>query len=137
MKCYAKYSSGTIQAVKTAKYLRLWLGHRRSFTFHVQEVWVKAKQVVQSLNRLLRTMTGVWASKRRLYSHIVNSILLYGVLVWYRDLRIALRIHGHRGVSAAAKTPLMADSWVKVVKGTSKEEAHCELGVADKVDCFT
>ncbi|KAI4485714.1 hypothetical protein M0802_012575 [Mischocyttarus mexicanus] len=65
------------------KYLGLTLDLEWSFRPHFAELVLKMERVVRALCRLLSNLHGPCERKRRLYSSVIYSVLLYGVPVWW------------------------------------------------------
>jgi len=63
------------------KYLGVMLDCKLSFVQHVRYATEKASKVSRALERLMPNLRGSCESKRRLYSHVVDSILLYAAPV--------------------------------------------------------
>lgn len=66
------------------KYLGIILDSRMSFRPHFEAVIPKAEGILRSLSRLLPNLHGPAEGKRRLYSSVIHSVLLYGAPVWWR-----------------------------------------------------
>ncbi|KAI4484972.1 hypothetical protein M0802_012906 [Mischocyttarus mexicanus] len=73
-----------VEVRRRLKYLGLTLDSGWSFRPHFEEVVPKMERVVRALCRLLPNLHGPCERKRRLYSNVIHSVLLYGVPVWWR-----------------------------------------------------
>jgi len=139
-----------ISPATSIKYLGVWLDHRRSFQEHIRQTAIKAARTTAGLTRLMANVGGPSASKRKLISSVVTSIILYGAPIWSRALEIskareqlesvqrtlALRVcSAYRTVSKEAAfvianmppITLVAKQRAAVLPGTTKGEAKEEL----------
>ncbi|KAI4474634.1 hypothetical protein M0802_015521 [Mischocyttarus mexicanus] len=73
-----------VEVRRRLKYLGLTLDSGWSFRPLFEEVVPKMERVVRALCRLLPNLHGPCERKRRLYSNVIHSVLLYGVPVWWR-----------------------------------------------------
>lgn len=108
----------TVYTTDRIKHLGVILDRCLTFKAHLQYVEAKTYKVLRSLWRLMPNVRGPRGDKRRLYSNVLHSVMLYGAPVWsdtimayksYRQLLlriqrgIALRIiSGYRTVSYEA-----------------------------------
>ncbi|GAB1860790.1 Reverse transcriptase [Camponotus japonicus] len=101
----------------TVKYLGLILDRKWSFTDHMQYIEEKVAKINRALYAILPNLRGPREKKRRLYAHVIESIINYGAPIWndattnrkVRDMLrrmqriIAIRvISGYRTVSTDA-----------------------------------
>lgn len=77
-----------VRNVRECKYLGVTLDYGLTFSAHVKAVTEKAKKLVRALGVILPNMEGPSQMKRRMLSHAVQSVVLYGGTVWGRALRI-------------------------------------------------
>lgn len=76
----------SIEVGRTLKYLGVVLDSRLNFGDHFSYVAAKASKVACSLGRLMPNLRGPSESKRRLYSAVVLSVLMYGSPVWHNAM---------------------------------------------------
>jgi len=104
------------------RYLGLHLDSTWSFGEHFRRLAPRVEGMAMALSRLLPNLGGPGGRVRRVYAAVVNSVALYGALVWaddvlatrrLRDLlrrlqrRVAIRVvRGYRTISHAAATVL-------------------------------
>lgn len=74
--------------VRECKYLGVTLDYGLTFSAHVKAVSEKAKKLVRALSVILPNVGVPPPMKRRMLSHAVQSVVLYGGTVWGRALRI-------------------------------------------------
>jgi len=80
-----------IQTQASMTYLGIKLDSVWSFLPHFHHVEEKANRVARSLSRLMPNLRGPGESKRRLYAHVLHSVMLYGAPVWGETLMISPR----------------------------------------------
>ncbi|KAI4476913.1 hypothetical protein M0804_013093 [Polistes exclamans] len=66
------------------KYLGVVLDSDLTFRPHFAALIPKAERILRSLERLLPNLHGPGEKKRRLYSSVIQSVLIYGAPVWWR-----------------------------------------------------
>ncbi|KAI4472787.1 hypothetical protein M0804_015612 [Polistes exclamans] len=66
------------------KYLSIVLDLSMSFRPHFRALIPKAEGIFWSIGRILPNLHGPREKKRRLYSSVIHSVLLYGAPVWWR-----------------------------------------------------
>ncbi|KAI4476944.1 hypothetical protein M0804_013124 [Polistes exclamans] len=66
------------------KYLGVVLDSDFTFRPHFAALIPKAEGILQSLRRLFSNLHGPGEKKRRLYSNVIQSVLIYGAPVWWR-----------------------------------------------------
>lgn len=71
---------------RSMKYLGVMVDAKLSFEDHVEYASAKAKRVVGKLAGITKNLKGPKEKKRKLYSTIVNQVLLYGSSVWSTEL---------------------------------------------------
>lgn len=64
------------------KYLGVTISQGGKYHMHVEAVTAKARRVCTALSRLMPNVRGPRASKRRLYGHVVQSVILYAASIW-------------------------------------------------------
>lgn len=69
------------------KYLGLWVDDRWSFA-HFRQVADKARKVAGALSGLMPNLRGPRLRMRQLYAGVVNSVILYGAPIWYREVAV-------------------------------------------------
>lgn len=77
---------GSIPINKNIKYLGVVLDHRIRFKKHFLYVRSKASRVIRALWKLMPNTRGPDQCRRKLYEHIINSIILYASPVWADNL---------------------------------------------------
>ncbi|KAI4487102.1 hypothetical protein M0802_012016 [Mischocyttarus mexicanus] len=87
-----------IEVRTSINYLGLTLDSEWSFRPHVRKIVPRVRRVVEALCRILPNLHGPCESKRRLYSSVINSMLLYGAPIWWRavvkDLGVRKCVNG-------------------------------------------
>lgn len=71
-----------ITAGSSMKYRGIMLDSRLSFRSHFEYIVAKATRVNRALCRLMPNLRGPGEAKRQLYARTLQSIILYGALVW-------------------------------------------------------
>lgn len=56
------------------------------FKEHFKYVQEKAEKVKRALCKLMPNIRGPHESKRRLYAHVVQSVVMYGATIWYEGM---------------------------------------------------
>ncbi|KAI4473308.1 hypothetical protein M0804_015405 [Polistes exclamans] len=74
------------------KYLGVVLDSSFSFRPHFAALIPKAEGILRSLGRLLPNLHGPGEKKRRLYSSVIQSVLIYGAPVWWRAVVEDMRV---------------------------------------------
>lgn len=74
--------NSTIVSSREIKYLGVMIDDRLNFRTHLEYACKKATGVSNALARLMPNIGGPRQSRRKLISHVTNSILLYGAPVW-------------------------------------------------------
>lgn len=64
------------------KYLGLILDDRWKFREHFQYIEKKTSKITRALHGIMPNLKGPRESKRRLYAHVINSIINYGAPIW-------------------------------------------------------
>lgn len=65
------------------KYLGMFLDSKLNFLEHFRYVQDKVEKVRRALCRLMPNLRGPHEHKRRLYSYVIQSVVMYGAPVWY------------------------------------------------------
>lgn len=78
-----------ITPAKTLKYLGITLSDKGSFSSHIKELSKKAGKRAATLGWLMTNIGGPKNERRRVLHGVIQSILQYGALIWYKDLKIA------------------------------------------------
>ncbi|KAI4474937.1 hypothetical protein M0804_014602 [Polistes exclamans] len=76
------------------KYLGVVLDSSFTFRPHFAALIPKAKGILRSLGRLLPNLHGPGEKKRRLYSSVIQSVLIYGAPVWTVSFYAAMMVSG-------------------------------------------
>lgn len=72
---------------RTLKYLST-LSDRGSFGSYIKQVSRKAGKKAATLGWLMTNIEGPKNKRRRVLHGVIESILLYGAPIWYKDLKL-------------------------------------------------
>ncbi|CAB0035836.1 unnamed protein product [Trichogramma brassicae] len=68
--------------VPSIRYLGVHIDAKLKFDHHLRTVSAKAAGVIGALAKIMPNSGGPRSSRRKLYAHVVDSILLYGAPIW-------------------------------------------------------
>ncbi|KMQ84483.1 reverse transcriptase [Lasius niger] len=83
---YITINQVCIDLAPSIKYLGVYIDNGWTFTDHFRYIEEKAGRVIKALNRLMPNLRGPDENRRRLFAHVVLSVILYGAPVWGDDL---------------------------------------------------
>ncbi|CAB0043187.1 unnamed protein product, partial [Trichogramma brassicae] len=72
----------SIRSSPSVRYLGLQVDAKLKFDHHLQTVSAKAAGVIGALTKIMPNSGGPRSSRRKLYAHVVDCILLYGAPIW-------------------------------------------------------
>ena len=75
-----------IEHARSIKYLGVIVDDRLKFHAHVTQATEKASNVCRKLNGILKNNSGPTDKKRRMYTAVVQQVLLYGAPIWAERL---------------------------------------------------
>lgn len=81
-----------ITSSPTIKYLGFYLDSKWSFKEHIIGVSQKAERILVALSRLMPNIGGPRETRRRLFTTVIRSIILYGASIWAREGVLSSRV---------------------------------------------
>uniref|UniRef100_A0ABD2WYD8 Reverse transcriptase domain-containing protein n=1 Tax=Trichogramma kaykai TaxID=54128 RepID=A0ABD2WYD8_9HYME len=72
----------SIRSSPSIRYLGLHIDAKQKFDHHLRTASAKAAGVIGALTKIMPNSGGPRSSQRKLYAHVVDSILLYGAPIW-------------------------------------------------------
>lgn len=138
------------------KYLGIILDGSCSFKNHFRYIEEKASGIIRALWKIMPNLRGPDETKRKLYSHVIHSVLLYGAPVWgerlaaFKSLQAPIRrlqksiairvVRGYKtlaynAVTLLARIPpfyLMASKYRRIYKRCRSLADRGELTIARK-----
>ncbi|KAJ8967271.1 hypothetical protein NQ317_000181 [Molorchus minor] len=80
--------NATIEPARTIRYLGINFDDRGKFAKHIEKMVTKAEARIGSLTRIMPNIGGPKSCKREVIWGTVQSILLFGAPIWYREMTI-------------------------------------------------
>lgn len=74
-----------IDLASCIKNLGIYIDNGWTFRDHFRYIRKKASRVIRALNKLMPNLWGSDESRRRLFAHVILSVILYGAPVWEDD----------------------------------------------------